>query len=148
MANPLNKIITTDIGRGNQLKNGPGNNQYARASDFNPVVDYLNNRAPINATTGTAGNSATINSNVGELTTGTLTTASGSTQAITITNSSIVATSMVFVQVAAYSGTLATNGYPVVTKVVPAAGSVVISITNVHGANALSGTVKLRFLVF
>ena len=82
------------------------------------------------------------------MTTGTLTTASGSTQAITITNSSIVATSMVFVQVAAYSGTLATNGYPVVTKVVPAAGSVVISITNVHGANALSGTVKLRFLVF
>lgn len=148
MANPLTKIVTSSIGRGAQLKVGPGNNQYTRVSDVNPIIDYLNARASGNTTTGTAGNSATINSAVGELTTGTLTTASGSTQAITITNSAVSATSIVLVQVAAYSGTLATNGYPVVTKVVPAAGSFVISITNTHGANALSGTVKLRFLVF
>ncbi len=148
MANPLNRIITTSIGRGAQLEPGVGANQYVRASDFNPVADYLNARASGNTVTGTAGNSATINSSVGELTTATLTTASGSTQAITITNSNVVAASVVLVQVAAYSGTLATNGYPIVTKVVPAAGSFVVSITNTHGSNALNGTVKLRFLVF
>ena len=50
--------VSTDANQGRvaQLKPGPGNNQYVRASDFNPLVDRVNGLTTtdnaLNATTG------------------------------------------------------------------------------------------------
>jgi len=87
---------------------------------------------------------ATINKQVGKITTEALTTAAGATYTMTLTNSLIAATSAVFVSVG--KGT-ATTGEPVVQFVTPAAGSVVILIRNVSAAGALNGTITIDFLV-
>jgi hypothetical protein len=87
---------------------------------------------------------ATINKQVGLVTTEALATAAGSTYTFTLTNGAIKATSLVFVTVA--KGT-ATTGEPVVQFVTPAAGSAVVLIRNVSAAAALNGTIKIGFLV-
>lgn len=148
MSTPLQTIVTSDIGRGQQLKFGPGNNQYVRVSDFNPVVDYINDTAGVNQTSATASSSAaTLNTRVGSITSEALTTAALGTETLTITNSEVTANSIVLVVPTAYTGTLATDGIPVITKVTASAGSFVVLITNVHAANALDGTVTFKFVV-
>lgn len=92
------------------------------------------------ATTG----AATLNKDSGKITTESLSTAAGATYTLTLTNSSIAAADMVFASVG--FGT-ATAGMPVVTRVSPAAGSVVIMIQNIHASAALDGTLKISFLV-
>lgn len=147
MANsPLQKIVTSSQGRGAQLELGVGNNQYARASDFNPVVDYVNNQAGVNQVAGTAGNSATINSVAGSQTSATLTLGAAASQSITITNSYVTTSSIVMANLE-YSGTTGTNGIPVISETVVSNGQVVFVVTNV-GANALNGTVTIKFVVF
>lgn len=94
--------------------------------------------------TSTAG-AATINNQVGVITTEALTTAAGSTYTMTLTNSVIKSTSVVLVTVG--KGT-ATTGEPVVQFVTPASGSAVILIRNVAAAAALNGTITIGFLVF
>lgn len=150
MANPVNKIITTDIGRGNQLKNGPGNNQYARASDFNPVADYINTHDSVAVATTTAGNSPTLNSYVGRITTATLTTAGAyATTTITVSNNLVTATSVVNAQLESYAGTLVTNGIPMIYRTVASAGAITIVIINMHptAGNALNAACVLTFTV-
>lgn len=137
-------------GRQEQLKLGPGNNLFVRSSDFNPIIDFINSilgETSASADNIATGNSVTINKQSGTITTGTLTTAAGATQAVTLTNSLITASSNVLAYIQDYSGTLFTNGVPLILKTLPASGSVVITLGNTHAANALNGTVKIKFII-
>lgn len=96
--------------------------------------------------TGTAtstANAATINAQTGVITTEALTTAAGGTYLMTLTNSAIVATSIVTVTVAMGTATL---GGLVPIRVTPAAGTCSILLQNV-GLNAVNGTIKIGFKV-
>lgn len=142
--------IALNRGRVSQLQEGVGNNQYVRASEYNQIVDRINNFLGENANASghtATGNTVTINEYTGKITTATLTTAAGATEAITLNNSVITALSTVLVVVENYSGTLFTNGVPVLLKAVPAAGSAVITLGNIHATNALNGTVTLKFII-
>lgn len=94
--------------------------------------------------TSTAG-AATVNTQVGVITTEALVTAAAATYTFTLTNSLIQANSVVLVTVG--KGT-ATTGEPAVHFVTPAAGSAVILIRNDAAAAALNGTIKIGFTVF
>lgn len=83
----------------------------------------------------------------GIVTSGTLTTAAATDATYTITNSSVATTSLVMCTLQNYSGTLVTNGYPIVMTCVPGSGSIAVHITNTHAANALNGTVAIGFAV-
>jgi len=93
--------------------------------------------------TATAG-AATLAKDSGKITSEALTTAAGATYTLTLTNTAIAAADMVFASVAL--GT-ATTGMPVVTRVTPAAGSVVIIVQNIHASAALNGTIVISFMV-
>lgn len=88
---------------------------------------------------------ATVNTQVGVVTTEALVTAAAATYSFTLTNSLIKATSVVLVSVG--KGT-ATTGEPAVHFVTPAAGSAVIAIRNDAAAAALNGTITIGFVVF
>lgn len=91
----------------------------------------------------TAG-AATLSKDSGKITSEALTTAAGATYTLTLTNTAIAAADMVFASVAL--GT-ATTGMPVITRVTPAAGSVVIIVQNIHASAALNGTIVISFMV-
>jgi hypothetical protein len=97
-----------------------------------------------NTKTGTASAGAVTYSGLtGVITTEALTTAQDASYTLTITDDQILATDVVLVSVA--NGTN-TQGTTVVTKVTPAAGSLVIIVTNKHAtAQALNGTLKIAF---
>jgi hypothetical protein len=84
---------------------------------------------------------------------GVITTQSASTAAVsaevgfTVTNSAVASTSVVLARVVAYSGTYHTNGQPDCEVTAVSGGSFNIRIVNRDTANALSGTMKLHFLV-
>jgi hypothetical protein len=92
------------------------------------------------ATTG----AATLNQPSGVVTSESLTTAAAATYTLTLTNSKIAATDIVLVSVG--NGTNSA-GAPVLTSVKPAAGSVVIKVTNLHASAALNGTLVVSFVV-
>ena len=73
-----------------------------------------------------------------------LVTAAGATYTLTLTNAAVSASSIVLATVG--YGT-STAGTPCVTRITPAAGSVAIVIQNIHAANALNGTIKIRVIV-
>lgn len=106
------------------------------------TTNYTSLNVSTNTATSTS-NAATINAQSGVITTEALTTAAGATYTMTLTNAYIQASSIVTVSVA--KGT-ATNGFPAVTWVTPAAGSCVIILQNV-GSAALNGTIKIGFKV-
>lgn len=98
----------------------------------------------IGAATATAG-AATLNATAGKITTENLTTAQNAIYTLTLTNSAIAAADIVMVSVA--NGTN-TQGTPMVGRVTPAAGSVVIQVINKHEtAEALNGTLVVSFVV-
>ena len=145
MANsPLQKIVINSAGRGAQLELGPGNNQYCRASDFNPVVDYINNQAGVNAVVSTqTGTTNTTNAVSGVVTFTSQSIAAGNTATYTITDSYVTTTSNVMVTI-----TSATAGaVPLVVKVVPAAGSFAVTILNFTGATTYT-SISFSFVVF
>ena len=142
---PLDKI-KTKVGRIAQLEGGTGNNQPARASDVNPIIDLLNSILGESQVTVTASNTPTINARCGKFATATLTSIANSTTTITLTNSNITTTSNVLVYLEAYSGTYSTNGVPTVFRVLPNNGSATIILGN-NSANALNGAVTLKFIV-
>lgn len=113
-------------------------NADADTTSINGVLKILDN----GTATATAG-AATLAKLSGVITSESLTTAAGATYTLTITDSVIAATDLVFASVAL--GT-ATTGTPVVTTVAPAAGSLVIIIQNIHALAALNGTIKVSFL--
>jgi len=86
---------------------------------------------------------ATLAKDAGVITSEALTTAAGATYTLTLTNSSIAAADQVFVSVSPVAGT----GTPVVASVIPAAGSVVIVIQNIHASAAFNAAIKISFMV-
>lgn len=139
--------IKLNSARLSQLESGPGLNQPARASDVNPIIDFLNNRSGDITAVNTATSSSaavTLNTVSGTITTEALTTAAVTTATLTVTNSSCTANSTVLVQL---SGGSYTTGVPIVVKVVPAAGSFVITFVNSHASAALNGTLIFKFII-
>lgn len=94
--------------------------------------------------TATAG-AATLSKGSGVITTEALTTVAGASYTLTLTNTTIAATDMVFASVAL--GT-ATTGSPAITSVKPGAGSVVIVVQNLHASAVFNGTLKIAFVSF
>jgi hypothetical protein len=90
-----------------------------------------------------SGGAATLNKQIGVVTTEDLTTAAGASYVLTLTNSKIVAASVLMASVGL--GT-ATTGAPVVTSVVPAAGSATITVQNIDAAAAVNGNLVIRFV--
>lgn len=94
--------------------------------------------------TATAG-AATLNAVSGKVTSEAVTTAQNAIYTLTLTNSKIAADSIVLASVG--NGTN-TQGTPTITRITPAAGSVVILVSNLHAsAQALNGTIVVSFLV-
>lgn len=108
-------------------------NVQAQAKYFDP---------PTQTATSTTG-AATLNAESGTITTEALTTAAQASYTFTLTNSSIVATSIILAVVD--KGTATTGGL-VQAYTTPAAGSAVMIFQN-PGSAAVNGTVKIRFLV-
>jgi hypothetical protein len=97
------------------------------------------------STATTTAGAATINKQSGVLTTPSLTTASGASYVITLTNSEIKTTSILLCQI--MGGTNTTSG--ITTVATPAAGSATILLNNSGiAAAALNGTVIIGFVVF
>lgn len=92
--------------------------------------------------TATAG-AATLANRFGKITTEALTTAQNGVYTLTITNTTITAADLVLASVA--NGTN-TQGTPIITRVQPSAGSLVILVSNAHAsAQALNGTLVVTF---
>lgn len=149
---PISSIVTSSIGRGAELKYGPGNNQYARASDVNPIIDYLDARAGINAgavTQATSTSTAvTLNSYAGVITMFAGSITANNSVSFTLNNTSITSTSIVVAVVSGFQGTLGTNGYPAVTAVYPANGSATIQVSNIAAAGTGANSIKISFIVY
>jgi hypothetical protein len=77
------------------------------------------------------------------------TAAAGATGTPVVVNTTAVtANSRIIAQIISYSGTLTTNGLPVVyITALSAATSFTFAISNAHSANALSGTVTVAFTI-
>ena len=114
------------------------------ANSATAIPDTLAVGTGTKTATATAG-AATLNKPAGVITSEALTTAAGAVYTLTITNSAIAAADQVFASVA--YGT-STTGSPAITRVTPAAGSVVILVQNVHASAALNGTIKVSFVTF
>lgn len=98
----------------------------------------------VSTATATAG-AATLNAQLGTITTEALTTAQDATYTLTLTNNFIAAGSIVIPTLANGSNT---QGTPLLGRTTPAAGSCTITVTNKHAsAQALNGTLKIGFVV-
>jgi hypothetical protein len=138
---PLLNKIKTKSNRIAQLEPGTGNNQPARASDVNPILDWINNRSDVNTAVNTAtGNTVTLNALSGTVTSGTLATLTSlGSNAITVNNAYCTANSNVLISVTA-TGT----GTVAVAKVVPAAGSFTATFANI---GAITGTLTFKYII-
>lgn len=87
---------------------------------------------------------ATLNTPSGVVTSESLVTAASGVYTLTLTNSCVAATDIVLVTVG--NGTNST-GTPGVATVTPAAGSVVIAISNDSTGAAFNGTLKIGFVI-
>jgi hypothetical protein len=132
-----------------QLEGGTGNNQPARASDVNPVIQWVNDRSDVTTvnntvtTTGTTAQVGTLNAISGTITTATLTVTVGQKTTVTITDAYCTANSTVMAVITdANVGT----GAVYIASVVPAAGSFVITLVN---GIVLTGTptAKIKFII-
>lgn len=91
----------------------------------------------------TAG-AATLHREAGVITSEALTTAAAADYTLTLTNNKVKASSVVVASV--QNGTNTTE-YPLLHRVTPAAGSVVILVKNMHASSALNGTLKIAFAI-
>jgi hypothetical protein len=91
----------------------------------------------------------TINATSGVITTFSQSAAAAASVTFTVNNNVVgAATSVILLTIQDYAGTFSTNGIPVVAvDNIVANTSFDITISNVHGANALSGVLKIGFLV-
>ncbi len=122
-------------------------NNFVRASEYNEVIKDLNSRKTGSVVSATGSNTPTINAVFGVFTSATLTTAAVTAATLTVTNNLITSSSKVSVQLVDYSGTVVTNGIPIVFKAVPGSGSLAITLVNIHASNALNGTVTIQFTI-
>lgn len=149
---PILDKIKTKFRRIAQLEPGPGNNQPARASDVNPVIEWINQRSDVNtaanAVTGSVfaanASTATINAISGTITSGTLTVTADLKQTITVTNAYCTANSTVIAMITdANVGT----GAVYIASVVPAAGSFVITLVNGVVLTGGTPTVRIKYII-
>lgn len=148
---PLLNKIKTKSSRIAQLEPGTGNNQPARASDVNPILDWINNRSDVNTalnvvtTTGnTTVQAATINAISGTITTVATATAAGPSVAITVTNAFCRANSTVLCQIVAAN---ITGGTTIIQSVVPSNGSFVINLSNPTVISGGTQTFVIKFII-
>ncbi len=90
-----------------------------------------------------AAGAATLNSLAGQITTEALTTAAAAEYTLTLTNNRIAAGDMVFASVDAASSA----GTPGIGGCTVSAGQVIITVTNLHAANAFNAAIKINFFV-
>jgi hypothetical protein len=125
-----------------QLEGGPGNNQPARASDVNPIIEWVNDRSDVNTVANVAtGNAVTLNTISGTVTSGALTLTAAAPNEIVVTNAYCTVNSTVLVVVTTGP---ATNNVTV-AKVVPANGSFTATFVNLTGA--ITGTITFKFII-
>lgn len=93
-----------------------------------------------------ASGAATLNQGSGRVTSEALTTGTGATYTLTLTNSVIDSAGAALVFAAVHLGT-ATQGTPQVVNITPGNGQVVIIVKNIDGTNALNGTIVIDFMV-
>lgn len=98
--------------------------------------------SPVTATA--ASNAASADGELVVITSESLTTAAGAEYTCTLTNPSIAADSVIFASAGLASSTAGTPGIGGVTV---SAGSAVITVTNLHSANAFNGTIQINVLV-
>lgn len=140
---PLAPIVTDIIGRTAELKGGAGNNQQARASDVNPIINLLNERAGANAVISTqTGTTNTTNAASGEVTFTSQNIAAGASATYTITNSYVTTTSDIQVTVVGVTS----GATPLVTVITRSAGSFTVKVTNFTGATTYT-SITLKFVV-
>lgn len=97
-------------------------------------------------TSTSAAGAVTLNAQGGVITTETITTVSQGTYTLTISNSLVAATDLVFVSV--QNGTN-TTGIPVVSQVIPGAGTITVKIANATTTTTpFGGSLKVSFLDF
>jgi hypothetical protein len=110
----------------------------------NMVVQCETVGSEFTSATATAG-AATCSDYMGRVTSEALTTAQNAIYTLTITNTKVAAADLVFASV--HDGTN-TQGTPMIVRVTPAAGSIVITVANKHAsAEALNGTIVVDFFV-
>lgn len=98
-----------------------------------------------NGTASATAGAATLHKQAGVITSEALVTAQNASYTLTLTDNRIVAADLVLVSLTNGTNSQAT---PIVTKVTPGAGSVVIVVKNMHdSAVALNGTLKISFVV-
>jgi hypothetical protein len=124
-----------------QLEGGTGNNQPARASDVNPIIQWVNNRSDVTTAANTAtGNAVTLNAFSGTVISGTIATLTSlALNDVVVTNAYCTPSSTVLCVVTAVG-----TGAAVITKVVPAAGSFTVTLGNI---GAITGTVTFKFII-
>lgn len=94
-----------------------------------------------------AGGTATLNADSGVITITGLTAAAGTTETATVNNSKVIAKSRVLATINKYTGSIVTNGVPVIATIdASTVGTIKITIANL-GANALNGDVEIAFAV-
>lgn len=109
------------------------------------VADQIALGDPAVSKTATASAGAvTLNTPSGSITTESLSTAAGSTYTLTLTNSCIGASDLVFFE--AGLGT-STTGTPCLCYDTTSAGQAVLVIKNVHASAALNGTLVIDFFI-
>lgn len=102
--------------------------------------------ATLDADSGTvtlSSNAGTVSKMAGVITTESLSTAAGASQALVITNTTVAATDIVLVT---RSGGTSTGGTPII-KAVPTSNTITITLDNKHASAAFDGTFILSFLV-
>ena len=109
----------------------------------NATVTNLTIDTGTKTATATAG-AATLNKTSGKITSESLTTAAAAAYTLTLTNSTIAATDIVFASVA--NGTNSA-GIPIVGRVTLGSGSVTILVENQHASAAFNGTIVISFMV-
>lgn len=116
---------------------------------FNQLVQSINNNVAFNAVPCIASGASgqTCNGLNGQVTTNSLSTAAATDATYTITDSSVGAANIIYCTIAAYSGTYGTNGDPIIESCVATSTTITVNLRNVNAANALSGTLKISFLV-
>ena len=107
-------------------------------------------RAPSVSSTGperraAAGAAATLNRDSGLVTTEALTTAAGAAYTLTLTNSKILPTSKIFVNVA--NGTNTQGVVSGSANAVAGNGTATVRVLNQHASQAFNGTLKISYLV-
>lgn len=88
-------------------------------------------------------NAATLSQYAGQITTESLTTAAGASQALTLTIAGIATTDLAFAQLA---GGSSSAGTPILSAVCTA-NTLTITVLNKHASAALNGTLIINYLV-